>query len=131
MVNQYKRVERPIVAIYQGLSKPKELPEEDEVCDMRGMLSFTILWLLSKRPMYGQELAAAIGEQRGGKPNPGTIYPALKDLADRGIIESHMEGRNKVYELTDRGRAGLSKSLVYFRKAFGEIFDSASAPSSR
>jgi DNA-binding PadR family transcriptional regulator len=88
------------------------------------MLSFTILWLLSKRPMYGQELAAEIGKHRGETPNPGTIYPALKDLATRGMIESHLEGRNKVYELTERGNAGLSKSLTYFRKAFGDIFDS-------
>lgn len=92
---------------------------------MRGMLSFTILWMLSKRPMYGQELAAEIGKRRGEKPNPGTIYPALKDLANRGIIEAHAEGRNNVYELTRRGRVGLSKSLEYFRRAFGEIFDSA------
>ena len=47
-------------------------------CDMRGMLSFTILWLLSKRPMYGQELAMEIGKRRGDKPNPGTIYPASR-----------------------------------------------------
>jgi DNA-binding PadR family transcriptional regulator len=89
------------------------------------MLSFTILWLLSRRPMYGQELAVEIEKRRGDKPNPGTIYPALKDLASRGMIKAHLEGRNNVYALTDRGRAGLSKALEYFRKAFGEIFDSA------
>ncbi len=100
---------------------------EDEACDMRGMLSFMILWLLSQRPMYGQELAAEIGKRRGDKPNPGTIYPALKDLASRGMIESHPEGRNNVYELTERGRTGLSVALKYFRKAFGEIFDSTLA----
>jgi DNA-binding PadR family transcriptional regulator len=98
---------------------------EDEMpCDMRGMLSFVILWLLSKRPMYGQELAAEIAKKRGDKPNPGTIYPALKDLAARGMIKSHFEGRNNVYELTERGRTGLVVALKYFRKAFGEIFDS-------
>lgn len=91
---------------------------------MRGMLSFMILWLLSKRPMYGQELAAEIGRRRGDKPNPGTIYPALKELANRGMIEAQLDGRNNVYHLTARGRASLKNSLEYFRKAFGEIFDS-------
>jgi PadR family transcriptional regulator, regulatory protein PadR len=81
--------------------------EDDEMCDMRGMLSFTILWLLSKRPMYGQELATEIGKRRGDKPNPGTIYPALKDLSNRSMIKAHLEGRNSVYELTEQGRAGL------------------------
>jgi DNA-binding PadR family transcriptional regulator len=87
------------------------------------MLSFMILWLLSLRPMYGQELATEIGKRRGDKPNPGTIYPALKDLAGRGMIVAHLEGRNNVYELTDRGRTGLDVALKYFRRAFGEIFD--------
>jgi PadR family transcriptional regulator, regulatory protein PadR len=74
--------------------------------------------------MYGQELAAEIGKRRGDKPNPGTIYPALKDLAARGMIKAHVEGRNNVYELTPQGRVGLGRSLEYFKKAFGEIFDS-------
>ena len=69
----------------------------EEMCDMRGMLSFMILWLLSTRPMYGQELANEIGKRRGDKPNPGTIYPALKELASRGMIRGHLEGRNTVY----------------------------------
>ena len=101
------------------------LAKENQACDMRGMLSFMILWMLSKRPMYGQELASEIGKRRGDKPNPGTIYPALKDLAGRGMIEGRVDGRNNVYSLTPAGRAGLSKALVYFRRAFGEIFDSA------
>ena len=81
------------------------MPKSEEVhmCDMRGMLSFTILWLLSKRSMYGQELATEIGKRRGEKPNPGTIYPALKDLASHGLIEARIEGRSSVYQLTKEG----------------------------
>ena len=94
-----------------------------EMCDMRGMLSFTILWLLSKRPMYGQELATEIGKRRGDKPNPGTIYPALKELAARRLIEASTHGRNSVYELTREGRGVLERSMAYFERAFGEIFN--------
>jgi PadR family transcriptional regulator PadR len=93
------------------------------MCDMRGMLSFTILWLLSKRPMYGQELATEIGKRRGDKPNPGTIYPALKDLAARRLIEASPQGRNSVYALTKEGRSTLEKSKAYFERAFGDIFN--------
>ena len=83
--------------------------------------------------MYGQELAAEIGKRRGGdKPNPGTIYPALKDLSNRGMIVSHLDrsdsgGQCSVYKLTPKGQIGLAKSLEYFRTAFGEIFDSTLA----
>ena len=93
------------------------------MCDMRGMLSFTILWLLSKRPMYGQELATEIGNRRGDKPNPGTIYPALKELAARRLIEASPQGRNSVYELTTEGKATLERSMDYFERAFGDIFN--------
>jgi PadR family transcriptional regulator, regulatory protein PadR len=103
----------------------KKVDEGDagEMCDMRGMLSFTILWLLSKRPMYGQELATEIGKRRGDKPNPGTIYPALKELAARRLIEASPQGRNSVYELTKEGRGTLGRSLDYFERAFGDIFN--------
>jgi len=93
------------------------------MCDMRGMLSFTILWLLSRRPMYGQELATEIGNRRGDKPNPGTIYPALKELAARRLIVANQQGRNSVYELTREGEAILQRSMEYFERAYGDIFN--------
>jgi len=97
--------------------------EGEEMCDMRGMLSFTILWLLSKRSMYGQELATEIGNRRGDKPNPGTIYPALKELAARRLIVASQQGRNSVYELTKEGKATLERSMEYFERAYGDIFN--------
>ena len=93
-----------------------------ECCDMRGMLSFLILWLLSKKPMYGQELAEEIGKRRGTKPNPGTIYPALRELKRRGLVELKREGRITNYHLTEKGRKGILKACEYFCRAFGEIF---------
>ena len=93
-----------------------------ECCDMRGMLSFLILWLLSKKDMYGQELAEEIGKRRGTKPNPGTIYPALKELKKRGLIKSRKKGRVTNYHITEEGRKGIQAACEYFCKAFGEIF---------
>jgi len=88
------------------------------------MLSFMILWLLSNQPMYGQELATEIAKPRVEKNriHPGTIYPAIKDLSNRGLIRVRTEGCNTVYELTRQGRASLAKALEYFHKAFVEIF---------
>jgi len=54
--------------------------DSDYYCDMRGMLGFLILFLLSKKPMHGQEIADEIAKRKGEKPSPGTIYPALKNL---------------------------------------------------
>jgi len=93
-----------------------------ECCDMRGMLSFLILWLLSKKPMYGQELAKEIGKRKGTKPNPGTIYPALKELKKRGLIKSKKEGKVTNYHITEKGRKGIQTACEYFCRAFREIF---------
>jgi len=108
------------------------MKEEDAnggMCDMRGMLSFMILWMLSNRSMCGQDLASELGKRRGDRPNPGTIYPALKELVNRGLIESHAEGRTLVYELTPSGKSTLSRSLEYFERVFGDILSDSAARS--
>ena len=97
---------------------------EDLCCDMRGMLSFMLLWLLCKRPMYGQELAVEIAKRKGEKPNPGTIYPALKNLHKRGLVHMRSEGRKTVYELTQQGLVGVTEATYYFTRVFGEIVQS-------
>ena len=93
----------------------------DTGCDMRGMLSFMILFLLSKRSMYGQELAEEIGRRKGEKPNPGTIYPALKDLTARRLVDVESQGRMTVYKLTKQGKTTLAKAQEYFARAYGDI----------
>jgi len=94
-----------------------------DCCDMRGMLSFLILWLLSKKGMYGQELTKEIGKRRGTKPNPGTIYPALRELKKKGLIELNREGRITNYHITEKGRKGVHIACEYFCRAYGEIFE--------
>ena len=60
---------------------------------MRGMLSFLILFLLSKKAMHGQELTEEIGRRKGDEPSPGTIYPALKSLKEAGLIKEKKDGK--------------------------------------
>ncbi len=97
-------------------------PEIPNCCDMRGMLSFYILWLLSKRSMNGQEISEELRKRRGTKPTAGTIYPALKELRIKGLVEMERKGRTTTYSLSVEGRNGLEKACEYFCSAFGEIF---------
>ena len=85
-------------------------PETPNCCDMRGMLSFYILWLLSKRSMNGKEISEELEKRRGTKPTPGTIYPALKDLRIKGLVEMERKGRATIYTLSETGREGLEKA---------------------
>ena len=91
-------------------------------CDMRGLLSFLILFLLSKKAMHGQELADEIEKRKGERPSPGTIYPALKSLKEAGLIEEKKEGKTIVYTLTIEGKEGLKIAKQRFVKTFTGIF---------
>lgn len=90
-------------------------------CDMRGMLSFLIMHLLSKKKMYGSEIADEIAARKGDKPNPGTLYPTLKHMERKGLIESSKERNTKVYRLTPAGREGLLNAKEFFIQAYGDI----------
>mgnify|MGYP001606272866 CR=1 FL=1 len=93
-------------------------------CDMRGLLGFLILFLLSKRPMHGQALAEEIGHRKGGeKPSPGTIYPALKSLKETGWIGEKKEGKTIVYSLSEEGRAALKIAKQRFCQIFVGIHE--------
>ena len=90
----------------------------DDCCDMRGMLSFLILFLLSKREMHGQEIAEELAKRRGTKPSPGTLYPALKTLRDAGLLNEKKAGKTITYGLTEEGKAALKTAKKQFCRAF-------------
>ena len=97
--------------------------EDGDCCDMRGMLGFLILFLLSKKPMHGQELAGEIAIRKGEKKlSPGTIYPALKGLKELGFIVEERDGKTIVYSLTDRGEKALKLAKRKFIRTFFGIF---------
>ncbi len=92
-------------------------------CDMKGFLSYLILWILRKRKMNGAELSKELEKRRGAKPSPGTLYPALKELKEKGLIISD---ENKYYSLSEKGEKELKSACGFFCKAFydmKEMFD--------
>ena len=90
-------------------------------CDMRGMLSFHVLWLLNKKNMHGEQIALEIEKRRGEKPKAGTIYPALKDLKSKGLITGKKSSKLIVYSLTAEGKKTIKYATEYFCRAFGDI----------
>src|SRR5207237_10477792 len=62
----------------------------------RGDLKFALLELLRERPMHGYEMMKALEERSGGfyVPSPGSIYPTLQMLEDRGLVSANeVEGK--------------------------------------
>lgn len=87
-------------------------------CDMKGFLGFLILWTLSQHAMNGAALAQELARRRGTIPSPGTLYPALKDLKNKGLI---VHDGQKTYSLTTAGTRELDKSLKMFCKIFADF----------
>ncbi|MDO8627770.1 MAG: PadR family transcriptional regulator [Candidatus Diapherotrites archaeon] len=90
-------------------------------CDMRGFLSFMILFLLSKNNMSGKKLADEFEKRKGSRPSPGTIYPALKCLKEAGLIKESKKGKTINYSLTDHGKKEFKKAKLQFCKIFMDV----------
>ncbi|MBR9705007.1 PadR family transcriptional regulator [Candidatus Pacearchaeota archaeon] len=87
---------------------------------MKGFLSYLVLWILNKKSMNGAELSKELEKRRGSKPSPGTIYPVLKELKEKGLITSDKE---KVYSLTKKGKGDLNIAAKSFCKIFYDSKD--------
>jgi DNA-binding PadR family transcriptional regulator len=72
----------------------------------RGDVRAAALALLAEEPRNGYQLIQEIAERSGGvwQPSPGSVYPALQQLEDEGLIQAETpEGGRKRYALTTEG----------------------------
>ena len=73
----------------------------------KGFLRHYVLNLLREKPMSGSELMEEIEKETEGrwKPSPGSLYPLLAWLRDRGYTEALPRGTGgmKRYKLTEQG----------------------------
>ncbi len=94
---------------------------KESCCDMRGLLSFLILFILSRKQMHGQEIADEIEKRKGMRPSPGTIYPALKSLKEDGFIKEKKQGKTITYTITHEGERALKIAKQQFCRTFIDI----------
>jgi DNA-binding PadR family transcriptional regulator len=72
----------------------------------RGDVRTAALLLLNEGPRNGYQIMQDIEERSGGvwRPSPGSVYPALQQLEDEGLIRPVENEGRKEFELTDAGR---------------------------
>ena len=76
------------------------------------MFDLAVLGLLRNRPRHGYELKARLLELGFARVSFGSLYPALRRLEKRGLIEAlRQSGRRKAYRLTDSGEEELTRIL--------------------
>jgi DNA-binding PadR family transcriptional regulator len=87
----------------------------------RGDVRAAVLLLLEEEPRNGYQLMQEIEERSGGvwRPSPGSIYPALSQLEDEGLVHSDESAGRRAFQLTDAGRAYLEEN----REALGSPWD--------
>jgi DNA-binding PadR family transcriptional regulator len=72
----------------------------------RGDIRSAALLLLLEEPRNGYQIMQEVEERSGGlwSPSPGSVYPALQQLEDEGLIRAEEIDGRKLYRLTDSGR---------------------------
>ncbi len=73
----------------------------------RGDIRTAALLLLAEEPRNGYQIMQEVQERSGGlwSPSPGSVYPALAQLEDEGLIRTQDEDGHKLFVLTDAGKA--------------------------
>jgi DNA-binding PadR family transcriptional regulator len=93
----------------------------------RGDVRAAALLLLAEAPRNGYQLMQEIEERSGGvwRPSPGSVYPALSQLEDEGLIRAEDSAGRRAFALTDEGRAYVEEHRetlgVPWEKAGGDV----------
>ena len=102
--------------------------------NMKGSLPLLVLQVLGNGPRHGYRIAKDIRERSEGVLDfaEGTLYPALHDLEQRGLVdafEEEVKGRTRrCYRLTDAGHAALVAERAEwdrYRQAVAQVLGSA------
>ena len=76
----------------------------------RGDIRTAALLLLAEEPRNGYSIMQEIEERSDGvwRPSPGSVYPALAQLEDEGLIRSEEIDGRKRFAITDAGREQIA-----------------------
>ncbi len=94
----------------------------------RGDIRTAALLLLAEEPRNGYQIMQEVEERSGGvwSPSPGSVYPALAQLEDEGLIRSQESEGRKLYALTDAGRELVAERPADRPAPWEEMSDSVS-----
>jgi DNA-binding PadR family transcriptional regulator len=121
-----RQAAREAVAQTGGLeapAAPRARPQDPFTGELRRreVLPLLVLHLIADGPSYGNQLMERIGDMTAGvlSVNPNTMYPLLRQLESRGLIEGrweHPERRTRrYYSLTDAGRGEYERLVAEVR----------------
>lgn len=92
----------------------------------RGDVRAAILVLLSEEPRNGYQLMQEIEERSDGawRPSPGSVYPALSQLEDEGLVKATDTDGRKQFILTDEGNKHVEENREKLGEPWADLGDS-------
>jgi PadR family transcriptional regulator PadR len=104
-----------------------------ELLDVRqlysGLIRLHILHRAAKEGIFGLGMIEELA-RHGYKLSPGTLYPVLHGLEEKGLLRSYQQGLarkvRRVYRTTTVGQRALTTAKEKVRELFGELFEGES-----
>lgn len=91
-----------------------------------GMIRLHILHHAQLEAIFGGGMSEELA-RHGYKISPGTLYPILHGLEERGYLKSQDQrtGRSvrRLYKITATGRRALKTAKLQVRELFGELIE--------
>jgi PadR family transcriptional regulator, regulatory protein PadR len=105
----------------------KHKPEPDQDRDLySGLIRLHVLHHAVEEPIFGLGMAEELA-RHGYKISPGTLYPLLHSLEQKGYLRSSErrdgKSRRKVYRATPQGRKALAAAKNKVRELFRELIE--------
>jgi len=109
--NQLRLTTSDLTMLSGDLLDRSKLSDDSIEKMVKDNLETIILALLQKKPMCGTEIIGTIHMEFNVLLSPGTIYPLLHSLKEKGLITSKKNGKAKTYAPAEDAKLKISSML--------------------
>ncbi|NOZ81939.1 MAG: PadR family transcriptional regulator [Candidatus Micrarchaeota archaeon] len=88
------------------------------------LIKIFVLLSLLEGPKHGYGLMKDLENRLGVKPNPGQVYPFLREMKDKKLLKTEKNKRVCVFSFTEKGRKFAEDQI----EKFGRILEAALKP---
>jgi DNA-binding PadR family transcriptional regulator len=84
---------------------------------VKTFLDIIIIAMLNSKPAYGYKIIGVLHKEFEVLLSPGSLYPLLRKLEDKKLIESSFNGGKLVYTITPKGKKQLQNAFLAYKDA--------------